>query len=298
MNLYQLRYFVALAQKEHYRLAAQELGITQPALTHAIQGLEQELGVPLFQREGRGVVLNRYGKKFLTDAQAALDRLDASARELRQVSLGQQPIELAYLRTLGVTLIPRLAREFLRTPEGQRADFHFSPGFTSTILEGLRQGRYDLGFCSRMDREETIEFLPVALQRLVLIVPEDHPLAVHTSIDLRLSVPYPQIAFTPDSGLRPVVDGLFAAMGETQNIRYEVLEDISIAGLVAQGFGIAVVPEMYILPLLPLKVIQIESPSWERYFYLALRKNQYRPPAAEAFIRFVKEKAAQGMLAI
>ncbi len=298
MNLYQIRYFVTLARKEHYRLAAQELGITQPSLTHAIQALEQELGVPLFQKEGRGVVLNRYGKKFLADAEAALNRLDTSARELRQAAQGQQPIELAYLRTLGVTLIPRLAREFLQTPQGQGADFHFCPGFTSTILEGLHQGQYDLGFCSRMDREETIEFLPVSRQKLVLIVPEDHPLAIHTSIDLRLSVPYPQIAFTKDSGLRPVVDRLFAAMGEKQDIRYEVLEDISIAGLVAQGFGIAVVPEMYILPLLPLKVIQIQSPSWERYFYLALRKHQYRSPTAEAFIRFVKEKAGAGMLAI
>ena len=63
MNLYQIRYFVTLARKEHYRLAAQELGITQPSLTHAIQALEQELGVPLFQKEGRGVVLNRYGKR-------------------------------------------------------------------------------------------------------------------------------------------------------------------------------------------------------------------------------------------
>ena len=147
-----------------------------------------------------------------------------------------------------------------------------------------------------MEREDAIEFLPVSRQKLVLIVPENHPLALYDRIDLRMSVPYPQIAFTPDSGLRPVVDGLFAAIGETQKIRYEVLEDISIAGLVAQGFGIAVVPEMYILPLLPLKVIQIESPRWERYFYLALRKNQYRPPAAEAFIAFVKNKISQGLL--
>ena len=67
MNLYHLRYFVTLAHLEHYTKAAENLSITQPSLSHAISLLENELGVALFEKEGRNIVLTKYGKIFLKD---------------------------------------------------------------------------------------------------------------------------------------------------------------------------------------------------------------------------------------
>lgn len=69
MNLLHLRYFVELAGIQHYTRAAEKLCITQPSLSHAIAQLEVELGVPLFEKSGRGVVLTPYGKQFLSCAQ-------------------------------------------------------------------------------------------------------------------------------------------------------------------------------------------------------------------------------------
>ena len=65
MNLNQLHYFVTLAYMEHYTKAAKQLSITQPSLSHAIGMLEQELGTYLFEKQGRNVVLTKYGKVFL-----------------------------------------------------------------------------------------------------------------------------------------------------------------------------------------------------------------------------------------
>ena len=65
MNLYHLRYFVTLAHLEHYTKAADVLAITQPSLSHAISSLEEELGVKLFEKNGRNVSLTKYGKSFL-----------------------------------------------------------------------------------------------------------------------------------------------------------------------------------------------------------------------------------------
>ena len=67
MNLYHLRYFVTLAHLEHYTKAADVLAITQPSLSHAISSLEEELGVKLFEKNGRNVSLTKYGKSFLED---------------------------------------------------------------------------------------------------------------------------------------------------------------------------------------------------------------------------------------
>ena len=73
MNLYHLRYFVTLAHLEHYTKAAENLSITQPSLSHAISLLENELGVALFEKEGRNIVLTKYGKIFLKDVEKSLE---------------------------------------------------------------------------------------------------------------------------------------------------------------------------------------------------------------------------------
>lgn len=73
MNLYHLRYFVTLAHLEHYTKAAENLSITQPSLSHAISLLESELGVSLFEKEGRNIVLTKYGKIFLKDVEKSLE---------------------------------------------------------------------------------------------------------------------------------------------------------------------------------------------------------------------------------
>ena len=78
MNLYHLRYFSTLAHIEHYTKAADILAITQPSLSYAISTLEEELGVKLFEKNGRNVTLTKYGKVFLNDVEEVLNRLDSS----------------------------------------------------------------------------------------------------------------------------------------------------------------------------------------------------------------------------
>ena len=78
MNLYHLRYFVTLAHLEHYTKAAEILAITQPSLSHAIASLEKELGVKLFEKEGRNVVLTKCGQAFLTDVERLICWIPAS----------------------------------------------------------------------------------------------------------------------------------------------------------------------------------------------------------------------------
>lgn len=68
MNLFYLKYFVELAHVRHYTKAAQNLCITQPSLSHAIAQLENELGVPLFEKNGRNTTLTRFGREFLVCA--------------------------------------------------------------------------------------------------------------------------------------------------------------------------------------------------------------------------------------
>lgn len=291
MNLLHLRYFVELAHTRHYTRSAERLCITQPSLSHAIAQLEMELGVPLFEKVGRNTTLTRFGEQFLACAQQTLATLDEGVEALQRVARGEGMVRLGLLRTLGVDFVPELAARFLAANPEKNIRFTFDTGVTQNLLEGLAAKRFDLVFCSKPPVELGLSAIPVSKQDLVLIVPRNHPLSrVHT-VDLADTLPYPQVYFSRGSGLRSVVDGLFAQIGGTPQIAYETEEDQVIAGLVAQGFGIAVVPYMELLLRLDVKIIQISHPAWERNFYLVSNDREYQPPAVRSFRQFILDGA-------
>lgn len=289
MNLYHLRYFMTLAHLEHYTKAAEKLMITQPSLSNAISSLEKELGVSLFEKDGRNVVLTKCGKMFLAAVEESLQILDSNVKTLKMISNGEGRIDLAFLRTLGSDFVPDITQNFLQEHPEKSIQFNFSTstGVTADIIQGLKDGIYDIAFCSMIKKENGIEFIPIAKQELVLLVPTDHPLASKDKVDLLETIDYPQILFTKKSGLRPIIDDLFRQINKQPKVAYEVEEDQVIAGLVSRNFGIAVCPNMPILNLMNLKVLQIESPKWERFFYLATMKNKQIPPVVQEFKNFV-----------
>ena len=287
MNLPQLRYFVELAHTQHFTRAAERLCITQPSLSHAITQLETELGVPLFERTGRVTALTRYGEQFLTCVQQALTTLDEGVDALQRVARGEGLIRLGLLRILGVEFVPSLAARFLTANPDKDIRFTFNTGVTQQLLEGLLENRFDLVFCSQPPAELRLTAVPVGRQDLVLIVPRSHPLASLHTVDLADTLSYPQIYFSKGSGMRDVVDGLFAQIGGSPQIAYETEEDQVIAGLVSQGFGISVVPYMELLLRLDVKILQISRPVWERNFYLVSNDRFYLPPAVRQFRQYV-----------
>ena len=123
----------------------------------------------------------------------------------------------------------------------------------------------------------------------MLIVPRNHPLANHHSIDLSETLPYPQVYFSKGSGLRSIIDKLFEKIDGKPTVAYEIEEDEVVAGLVSKGFGIAVVPYMEQLLRLNVKIIQISSPAWERNFHMATLKNKYLSPVVQEFREFVSK---------
>lgn len=291
MNLSQLQYFRTLAKEEHYTRAAQILSITQPSLSHAIAQLEQELGTRLFEKKGRNVVLTRYGKIFLPYVEESLKVLEEGVQRTKELNGSKEGmIHLAYIYTLGSTFVPKMVRRFLDAYPDYHIDFHFIVGKTGDIIEGLKNDQYDMVFSSYQDGEPDIDFRQIGDQKLVLAVPKDHPLAMYDSVDLKDTVDYPQIYFQKGSGLRPVVDKMYEQISVFPKIAFEIEEDGSMAGLVAQGFGIAVMPDIPILKTLDVKTLTITNPEYERHVYLATMKKRYLSPVAKSFIQFVTQE--------
>lgn len=291
MNLNQIRYFSKLAEVQHYTRAAKELDITQPSLSHAISSLEEELGTCLFEKQGRGIILTKYGKVFCEYADEALKTLDMGVKKVRTMT-GQTEgvVEVAYIYTLGSSFVPQIVSDFIRTHEELKVRFHFTVGNTSEIISGIKEERFDLGFCSMKEKEDEVMFTPVGTENLVVVVPRGHPLSGQKSVDLLQAAEYPLIFYTENSGLRTVIDRMFRQAGAVPNIAYEIEEDGCMAGLAAQNFGIAVMPEIPILESLELDVLKIRNQHQKRYIYMAQPEGKYRPPTVRRFCEYVRER--------
>ena len=287
MNLDHLRYFVKLAEVRHYTRAAEQLSISQPSLSHAINQLESELGVRLFEKSGRNTSLTRFGQEFLGYAEKSLDTLDTGIESLKRYARGEGTVRLGFLRTLGVGYIPKLTSDFLASDTDGKVNFSFHSGMTSELLDGLMQRKYDIVFCSEPAPDLGLNAVPVESQELVLIVPHGHPLAEKNSIALSETLQYPAVFFSEGSGLRSIVDSMYEAVGGTPAEVTETEEDEVVAGLVASGFGIAVVPYMDMLGKLDLSVLKITDPPYSRNFYMVYNEGIFLPPAAQRFKSFV-----------
>lgn len=291
MNLNQLHYFSRLAETQHYTKAAEELDISQPSLSHAISSLEKELGTRLFEKQGRNVVLTKYGAIFQEYVDESLKVLETGVKKVRSLT-GQTEglVELAYIYTLGSEFVPRIVSDFIRTHEELKVRFHFTVGNTSEVIQGIKEERFDIGFCSMAERESGIQFTPVGMENLVVVVPKGHPLSYEKAVDLEQAAAYPQIFYTSNSGLRLVVDRMFEQVKVRPQIAYEIEEDGSMAGLVAQNFGIAVMPEIPVLKQLEVDVVPLRNQHQKRYVYMACGKDKYQPPLVSKFADYVKRR--------
>lgn len=288
MNLNHLHYFRVLAKVEHYTKAATQLSITQPSLSHAISALEKELGTFLFEKQGRNVRLTKYGKFFLTYVDKALGELERGEKKLREyTSLSKGVVDLGFIYTLGAHFIPNIIGNFLEKESNKNISFSFGQGTTKKIIQGLKDEKFDLAFCSFIPNESNIDFTAILQEELVVIVPYSHPLASNDSVDLKDTEDYPFIFFSEDSGIRPIIDNLFEKVNVKPQIICETEEDTAVAGLVSINYGIAVVPNIFALKYFNVKILSIANPIHERYIYLATMKNKYLTPAVSEFKNFV-----------
>lgn len=293
MNIYNLRYFVTLARIRQYTKAAEELCITQPSLSHAISQMEKELGVKLFEKNGHKITLTQFGEEFLSYAEKTINVLDDGIASIKRSAMGNGMIRLGLVRPLGISYVPQMAAAFIKKNPQLDIDFTFHTDVTGRLLDDMQLGKYDLLFCSKPPEEYHFTSVPVRHQRLVLITPKGHPLAKKRtrSINLAQTADYPYVCFDRNSGIRSVVDEMLNKSDITVRIAYETEEDQVIAGLVANGFGIAVVPYMDILEKMSVEIFEIKSPEYERSFYIVNDNSKYMSPAVEAFRSYIIENS-------
>lgn len=286
MTLKQLECFCLLAQKQHYAKTAEELDIPQSSLSRMIRQMEEELGVPLFRRVGRGVELNQYGAYYFNFASRALKDLESGARGiLGMMDQREEQISLACIYFLGPEYLPKLMRRYAQ--QGGKAIFQLQQKNSLDVIRMVKAGEADLGFCSWMGEESSLEMVEVYRSPVVLIVPANHPLARYDEVPLSRAAQYPFVFPLDYTGF---VETAFQKAGlPLPAIACRANEDQLIAGLVAENHGISLVPENRTFARYEIKAVRVSGMKLYRSCFLIRRKNVPLSPAAERFYRFCLE---------
>lgn len=295
MNLRQLQYFVKLAETEHYRRAAESLYITEPSLNRAIREMEKELGIQLFEKRGRNIFLNKYGRIFLPYVHRSLQELEKGVDVMKAYTRPDHGlITLGFVYTMGYTMVPELITQFQSIPDNKGISFDFKQGTTNTLIHDLKAEKLDIIFCSAVDNEPELMFYPIMEEELVVIVPKGHFLSNRGSVSLKELEPYPFIAFGPNSGLHDLINNILEQVDSHPRVICRMEEDNAIAGFVAAGYGVAVVPDFYTLKYYNLDRIPIADSFEKRYLFMAVHKQSNLLPVVDRFRNFVLSRWLRG----
>ena len=250
MELRHLRYFVVTAEAQHFTRAAERLGMAQPPLSQQIRQLEQEVGTPLFDRTGRGVVLNDAGHAFLVCAQDILQRAQAAVQTAQRAARG----EVGEL-TLGFTesaSFNSVVTELIRQYRQQYPDVEMtlSQGDSESLVAQLREGTIDAAFVRPPFALDgglafpQLAFTQLAEEPLVVALPLGHALARRKRLAPKDLTQERFILYSRKSGYGLSADIMAACRQHGLNplIGQRAPQLSSAVNLVAAGMGVAVVP--------------------------------------------------------
>lgn len=296
MTLTQLEIFSQLAALRGFTLAAARLGISQSAVSHAIKSLEQELGVELVQRHQARVELTDIGQRLLLRARSLL----GLAETMRQEAADAKGMKQGTLRigsfgpTASMRLLPALLADYRQRYPG--IEIHVEEGPDQQVVQWLRERRIDTGFVVLPD--ETFDTWPLLEDRMVAVVPRQHPLAAHDTLTLRDLCDDPFVL--TGAGSAELVMRLFTAAGLTPQIRYRGTQLLSTLDTVARGDGVTLLAELA-LPR-PARgeadyVSRPLAPQVARRIGLAVLDQRQSSPATLAFVRLALMLRDAGRLA-
>ncbi len=289
LNLQQLYYFKTIAEYEQYTKAAKELIISQPTLSHSISELENELGVPLFYKQGRNIKLTKYGSTFLSFITEALEKIELGKETVKEMMNPDAGIiSLSFVSSLSTHFIPYVVKQFYEDELNLQIKFEYDQNTSQKIISGIRDGKFDIGFGSKMDAPE-LEFYTVCEEEMALVVSNKHPWAERESVDLNEIIDQKLITYDHQCGTRIYVDNILSTLSKKPKIVSEVTNDTMIAGIVSANMGIAIMPKMFGLNTYDVKAIHIKNCDSKRYLYMIWHKERFMSPVARKFRDYIVE---------
>lgn len=291
MELRQLHYFVEVAEREHVSEAAQHLHVAQSAISRQIANLEAELGVSLFEREGRNVKLTPIGKIFLTHTRTAIKAIDYAKRQVDEyLDPEKGSIKIGFPTSLASHLLPTVISAFKE--KYPNVSFHLRQGSYKFLIESVINRDIDLAFLGPVplnipEVEGTILFS----ESIFALLPISHPLATQKSILLNELRNDEFVLFPKGYILQEIAVDACKQAGFVPNISSEGEDLDAIKGLVSAGIGVTLLPDSTFHEAIPRFTVKIpiELPSVRRTVGIIVSKKRELAPSEKVFYQFIKE---------
>ena len=294
LNLRQLRAFVAVAQTGSFSRAARRLGLSQSALSQAVQQLEEELGVRLLDRTTRSVQLSAIGVDFLPGIQRLLADLDHQLQDLKDLKEHRRGyVTVTCVPSVALRLLPAVLAQFQVAHPMVTVSVREAP--RHQIIAALRSGDAELGIANVPGDDPDLDATFLLTDTFALVMRRDHPLAARESIAWPEAAAAGVIAMAPGTGIRLEMDrGLpVAALPH-----YEAEHPATLLAMVEAGVGVAPLPGLAWPkadhPTLTIR--PLVEPRVERALYLIRRAGRDLSPAGRSLHRAILTGAAESGL--
>ena len=283
ITISELEYFSKTAELQNITKAAEVLHLTQPSLSRSISSLETNLGVKLFDRAGRSITLNHYGRIVYSYANRILTQLQAMENELSDATKKEE-------RTITVTIssassiLPIMISKFNQTSP----DTHFAVQQQSANVN-YNDFTTDFNFFSTTSPIHNDHTVTLLKEDLLLAIPAKYPQASQTSVRLADFANYGFISLQTGKDLRTIADYYCAEAGFIPSIFLESDSPYTIREFIKAGLGVAFVPEITWSQVHEkgIKLMPIRSPKCCRYIHLSWHPDGYLPKQAMKFRDFL-----------
>jgi DNA-binding transcriptional LysR family regulator len=294
LTLRQLQIFVVASRYASFARAAEELHLTQPAVSMQIKQLEEAVGLPLFERVGRRLAVTEAGERFAHHASRILGEItDAQAAMSSLLDADSGAISVGIVSTATSFMSKMLARYSLRYPH---VDVRFSVGNRESLLRLLQDNAIDLAIMGRPPRELDTEAEPLARHPHVIVAPARHPFAAARRFDMQELRHETFLLREPGSGTRSVAEQMFKHHLFTPAKTMTLGSNETIKQAVAAGMGVSLL-SLHTL-LLELRVgeialLDIAGTPIERIWHIVHLRSKRLSPTCRVFRRFLLDNTAE-----
>lgn len=291
MNLQHLKYFIELVEFKNYKQTADNLNISQPALTKAIKSLEKELDISLFEKVGKENHLTKYGKIFYNYATSSLKTLDDGIAQLNLLSnKNKNLISVGAVYSCSTQCVPLSIYEFQsRFPE---VNFECKEGISSEIAKDLIDSKIDIGLVadpSYLLKYGNIDKVKLLSHQVILAVPKNHSLASKTEVSYMDIVDEPFVFFSDDSAYGKILHRELEAynLPYPRNIKLQFNNESSVLSAVQKGIGIGFVSNTKYNKQSNLHFLNLENILLEFPVYMAWKSDVIMSSMTSAYKDYV-----------
>lgn len=285
-----LRAFLALADCRHFTRAAERCNLSQSAFSQLIRKLEEEAGSALFHRTTRNVTLTAEGELFAERARRLLEDIESSFADVRDRAAGRKGrVSVAALPSLAANVLPGILAAYRKRFPGVTIELFDC--LSDRCLECLSDGRVDFALTAPGPRLAEFDNRLILSEGFYLVCHRNHPLAGKKKIQLQDLKGCEMVHLARVSSVRQHVEPAIGKVG----VRYsglEVEQLATVAGLVAAGMGISLVPELTLFQFNrpELVAIPVEARNLMRPIFVVKRKDMALSPTADTLLKMIEDR--------